>query len=316
MSGLELRVFCGLRGCGVGVDNGMCSRCKAIVYCSKAHQREDWRRHKEACREIAAARREETEAAKKFREDGARDLASTPPISSEDLNMLREKMGDTGLQSMVEFILKQGLLASNRQEVLKGLAKTGANVKEAEKKRKELGAAMPGGIKGCAECGRRARGQQLPQRCTGCYMAIYCSKACSEAAWPGHKAACREVRAQYRPVLINPPPEEIKNIFVNNQPNNEPKSHLPVRVTVDEKTGFICVINKNKTVCGQLERSTGQEEVYDKLLSDVPKQGVKQGVMEGTYQAFYYALDGGTSEKRDRRLQMYVEKPVAMELWG
>jgi hypothetical protein len=104
-------------------------------------------------------------------------------------------------------------------------------------------------------------------------------------------------------------------MIVGNQTNNAPKSHFAVRVTVDEKSGFIPVMNKDRTVLGQLERSPGQEEVYDKLMSDVPKQGVREGFAEGVYQAFYYAIDEGTSEKGDHRLQMYVEKPVAMELW-
>jgi hypothetical protein len=52
--------LCGLPGCRVEVaEGGRCSRCKVIEYCGAAHQREDWKRHREVCREMAAARREE-----------------------------------------------------------------------------------------------------------------------------------------------------------------------------------------------------------------------------------------------------------------
>ena len=160
-AGHNMPDFCGLLSCGVDVgESGRCSRCKAIMYCGAAHQREDWRRHREACRGIEAARREETQMEREVREGMTGSMESTPPISSEDLKMLRERVGDRLLQETVEMLLEQGL-ASDRQEALKG-----------------------------AECGRRGT---HPQRCTGCFLTIYCSKECQKAAWPGHGAACKAV---------------------------------------------------------------------------------------------------------------------------
>ena len=92
----------------------------------------------------------------------------------------------------------------------------------------------------------------------------------------------------------------------------EPKSHFAVKVGICEKSSYISVINKYRSVCGLLVRSPGQEEVYDKLITDVLKQGVKYGQV---YNAFYYAIDKGTSENGDLRLEVNVEKLLPMENW-
>ena len=45
--------LCGLEGCSrelADSDKGLCSGCKGIHYCSKEHQREDWKNHKTKCK--------------------------------------------------------------------------------------------------------------------------------------------------------------------------------------------------------------------------------------------------------------------------
>jgi hypothetical protein len=48
-------VMCALPGCGARVRDGgakkllRCGTCRAACYCGATHQREDWRRHKDAC---------------------------------------------------------------------------------------------------------------------------------------------------------------------------------------------------------------------------------------------------------------------------
>ena len=44
---------CRLEGCSLEVAKGLCSGCKAVHYCCKEHQTEDWKRHKKECREKA-----------------------------------------------------------------------------------------------------------------------------------------------------------------------------------------------------------------------------------------------------------------------
>jgi len=54
---------CGLASCGLEVppSGGGCSRCQAIAYCGVAHQRADWRRHREECTPPPAYRVAEVE---------------------------------------------------------------------------------------------------------------------------------------------------------------------------------------------------------------------------------------------------------------
>jgi hypothetical protein len=217
--------------------------------------------------------------------------------------------------------------------VLKNFVNTARSAEEAEKKREEQKLTMAGGsTKGCAECGRKGK---QPKRCTGCYLEIYCSKKCQHKAWPGHKVACRELRAQYRTINVLPTNEvdqmvlemmgkglggtipmaakdAVKKLLEDSK--KVVKSRFTLLVRVDIETGVIMVNNEGNSVSGELDRSPSQEETYDKLMQDVPKQGV-QGCA-GLYRAFYYALYKDTNENRGHRLEVNVEKPVAMQLWN
>jgi hypothetical protein len=88
-----------------------------------------------------------------------------------------------------------------RQEVMEDFAAVAKGKEAAKKKREEQREAAGGSTKACAECRRIGR---QPKRCTGCYLTIYCSVACQRTAWPGHKADCKQVRNQFRPVLLRP----------------------------------------------------------------------------------------------------------------
>ena len=50
----DMGFLCGLEGCSrelADSDKGLCSGCKGIHYCSKEHQKEDWKNHTIKCKE-------------------------------------------------------------------------------------------------------------------------------------------------------------------------------------------------------------------------------------------------------------------------
>ena len=68
---------------------------------------------------------------------------------------------------------------------------------------------LPGTV--CDRCGKTAEqaGVEFLRTCGACFGMRYCGAACSAAAWPGHKAACREKSARREkatvPTFIQPP---------------------------------------------------------------------------------------------------------------
>ena len=55
---------------------------------------------------------------------------------------------------------------------------------------------LPGTV--CDHCGKSAEqaGVEFLKSCGACYGMRYCGAGCSAAAWPGHKEACKEARAE------------------------------------------------------------------------------------------------------------------------
>lgn len=49
------------------------------------------------------------------------------------------------------------------------------------------------GLRPCAHCGASEIHVQQFKRCSACHGkgAVFCCKACQEANWPSHKAACK-----------------------------------------------------------------------------------------------------------------------------
>ena len=64
-------------------------------------------------------------------------------------------------------------------------------------------AQLPGTV--CDHCGKTAEqaSVKLLKSCGSCYGMRYCSAECSAAAWPAHKAACKErVKARQKAVGV------------------------------------------------------------------------------------------------------------------
>ncbi|KAI9056941.1 hypothetical protein FKP32DRAFT_1427830 [Trametes sanguinea] len=52
----------------------------------------------------------------------------------------------------------------------------------------------------CGHCSRKESSESdiKLKRCNGCHAAVYCSKECQKAAWPGHRDTCHSVRSLKR----------------------------------------------------------------------------------------------------------------------
>jgi hypothetical protein len=236
---------------------------------------------------------------------------------SDAFKKMREEVGEEEVERRIavaqKSLQKMGL-GSSRQKLIEQIGE-GLEFKEQVKNKKKEQQRVAGRrLKGCAACPKPGQ-----HRCTGCFLEFYCTKACQKAAWPGHKAVCKEVRAQFRPVELLPVEEEkalLENLKKELKGENYkapgvPKTQFAVEVSVGKESGFMVVSNQDHGVYGQLVRSPGQEMVYDKLKRDVPEQGVK-GV-GGDYVAYYHTIYKGASEDGRQHLEINVEKPVAMK---
>jgi hypothetical protein len=219
------------------------------------------------------------------------------------------------LEAKIAAIVETGWAgARNREEAMERMSAYVDYQKVLERKKKEQKAAAGGSLKKCAGLvGCRKKGQH---RCTGCFLEIYCSKACQQAAWPGHKASCKEVRADFLPVVLLPMEEKRKMVMGKRyyEPNT-PKSKFAVRVTVYPEIKHIEVNNEDCSVMGKLVRNQSQQKVYDKLWRDVQDQGVDMGLKFKAYKAFYYAIYKGVNGGDGHRLEINVVKQVAMADW-
>jgi hypothetical protein len=105
----------------------------------------------------------------------------------------REKLGEEEMERRIAVMQEMGL-GSSLQEFIKGIEATLEFEKERKNKRKEQQQAAGGRLRGCVACPKT-----MKARCCDCLLEFYCSKACQEAAWPGHMAACMEVRGEAPP---------------------------------------------------------------------------------------------------------------------
>ena len=51
----RVKLATGCYVCGKESDLEQCSQCKVVSYCGREHQREDWRAHKVACKQVKKA---------------------------------------------------------------------------------------------------------------------------------------------------------------------------------------------------------------------------------------------------------------------
>ena len=140
---------------------------------------------------------------------------------------------------------------------------------------------------GGADAGKKARAEQRSngafdceagcgslgsKRCTGCYIAYFCSDACFKETWSAHKSYCKETRAQYKTVrvtvpqacMLNPSTGQVEpfarpaNLPFNLTSHPLTKKHFKVKVQLTPWAtlqGELFVKNEEGSVSGGLRRA-------------------------------------------------------------
>ena len=124
-------------------------------------------------------------------------------------------------------------------------------------------------------------GKSNADRCKGCFVARYCSRACQKNGWKVHKTECQETRAKYVSAVLHSDSPflrfiPLKDVVVDQQ-DFPSESFFVVKVLVLEESKLklgnnnfpLLVHNRGQTLKGALEREEGQEELYDKLKKEV-----------------------------------------------
>merc|ERR1719318_282288 len=109
---------------------------------------------------------------------------------------------------------------------------------------------MGGSLKKCVQCGK-----DNSARCSGCFVAHYCSADCQKLGWKKHKTECKETRAKYKvatfgqgflALLNNQSKTHRYTVDDPDQPTEIPTGQFVVKVQVPlaEGKGFFPAICK------------------------------------------------------------------------
>ena len=196
-------------------------------------------------------------------------------------------------------------------------------LKDAVREREKLKEEKGGSLKKCLECGK-----DNAERCKGCFVARYCSKACQKTGWKAHKVDCKETRAKYRKATLEWKESAFlwsnqskTHHFVIDDPDSPspaiPDGQFAVKVQVyeglDDRSvteSPLLIYNRNRTLKGTLARERGQEELYDKLENEVRENGFKG------YKGFFPAIyKKDPTEKQGYRLEINPDQMLPVETW-
>ena len=230
----------------------------------------------------------------------ASNLSSTDSLGDETLAQVKEKVVSSGIFNMEE-------LTDYKTEVKKSWDES----KQLGKEKK-----MAGIFKQCGGCD--GKGIKM---CPGCFGEICCNDDCQENEWNDHKVKCKEVRKQFKEVIITPI-ESLGNRALNSissiiTQGEVVKKNFAVKIEVCDVT--MSAWSKDLTVFGLLLRIPGQEEVYDQLRRQVLDQGQEVPRARKTsgkkYKAFFYSIYKGMSGEGKHRLEINPEQLLPMEAW-
>lgn len=163
--------------CGTGsLDIYRCSRCRRRFYCSRYCQKSDWISHKQFCKDTEQ---------KNVKFSEARTSESQPKtalLSKCSFCSVQTKPMACGRCKTANYCSKrcQKLHWPKHKQSCKPTANEPIKQVNDHKEVAEDSAAI------CLNCAAPSS----TRRCTGCYVARYCSKRCQEQDWPRHKLTC------------------------------------------------------------------------------------------------------------------------------
>jgi len=158
----------------------------------------------------------------------------------------------------------------------------------AKKTRMDAKVEAGGSLRLCKVC----RVDDDNKRCTGCYMVWYCGQKCQADDWSDHKQGCKEMKAQYKKVMLVEQDTAGKDnitqeIYIHKIGDIPSKKHFVVKVQVPLESprrpgagAPLLVHNRDRSLDGFLYRE-GAEEEYDMLSNSIREKGFKG--MKGFY---------------------------------
>ena len=172
-----------------------------------------------------------------------------------------------------------------------------------------------GSLRICLECGK-----SKADRCKGCFVARYCSKACQKKGWTTHKTECKETRAKYRSAVIDSSSPFLRFLPLKDAVVDEPgapgETFFVAKVLVLQGSNMgnnvlpILVHNKGQTLKGALDREEGQEELYDKLKREVRENGFNS--CTGFFPAIYQK---DNAESEGYKPEINPDQLLPVEVW-
>ena len=224
---------------------------------------------------------------------------------------------DSSLMEKVELAVKQAEdmgLGKSQEERLE-MTNEAFKYADVEKNKRKEQKSENKSFRKCPTCGEKGK-----HRCTGCYLELYCSEACQKQDWrKGHNVNCKVTKAQFKEVNLT------FHGFVGEEKQfgcgkEASQKNFVVKIgAIMEDPYGMSVRNKVDKFLGNLERSPGQEEVFDKVRKEVMEKGVKKegAHVDWTTSFFgcYYALYKGPSGKGGHKLEINPDKMQPFELW-
>ena len=216
-------------------------------------------------------------------------------------------MDDRKMEDFVESFEKLGFPKERSLQ----LAHEYCEIKEKERDMRDEQKMEDASYRKCPACGEKGK-----HRCTGCYLELYCSKVCQRKDWKkGHKAVCKVVRAQFKEVKLDHHglTEIVKKACCDGEVY---KKNFVVKIGVNCKTESMFVRNEEDGLLGRLERSPGQEEVYDRVREEVVKKGLKME-LDGSfiYTGCYYTIYKGLCGDGGHMLEINLDRMQPMTVW-